>query len=74
MGRCCLRANALARFHAICCKLKHRVSLAREDIRVHAHQDVRSWFKMKGLKLLVTQLAIVEQSRVGIFGLKSNKG
>lgn len=47
MGRCCLRANALARFHAICCKLKHRISLARDDIRVHAHQDVRSRFEME---------------------------
>ena len=41
--RCCLRANALVRFHAICCMLKKLISLAREKIRVHVEQELYCW-------------------------------
>ena len=39
-GRCCPRANARARFHAICCMLRNRVSLVCEKSRVQINQDV----------------------------------
>ena len=39
-GRCCLRANALIRFHAIYCTLRKLISLVRAKIRMDVDQDI----------------------------------